>query len=184
MQTRKNFIKEIHRLIREEIRDNVKYGIEKPESRYLAVCQEFVCATSRGWKPKFGRLIGKNKEENDVNALWREIKQEVAAMISEEIRLAKAHQMKVEINAVTSKALISRSLKEANLEFQFTPQQYRAKVAIKIAPKGKLVFYISYKRTQELLPTIIESALEVKKDFEKISKIATIQKASVTECWE
>ena len=184
MESREYFLKEIHKQIRNEIRENVKYRIEKPESRYLAMCQEMVCATSRGWKPRLGRLIGKNKDENATRALWADIEQEVAAMISEEIRLAKANRMKIEINAVTSKAMISCGMKAAGLEFQFTPQQYRAKVAVKIAPKGKVVFYISYNKTQELLPTIIESAQELKESFGKISRIATIQKASITECWE
>ena len=141
MENRDLFLKEIEKEIRQDIRENVKSGIEKPESHYLNACLKELGRILFGRKTRIEKWIGKQQLDDEAYALWTELKQDLSKIISKEIRAAKAQKMKVEINAVTSKALITCAMKEAGLEFQYAPQQYRAKVAVKISPKCKVKIY-------------------------------------------
>ena len=75
-------------------------------------------------------------------------------------------------------------MKAAGLEFIFTAQQFRAKVEVKISPKSKLTFFVSYKKLQEELSSLIESAKSIKENMEKLGGNATIKKIFSTDNFE
>ena len=80
--------------------------------------------------------------------------------------------------------LISNKMKAAGLEFIFTAQQFRAKVEVKISAKSKLTFFVSYKKLQEELSSLIESAKSIKENMEKLGGNATIKKIFSTDNFE
>lgn len=70
--------------------------------------------------------------------------------------------MKQAISAISAEALVSTAMKGAGLQYQFIAQQYRAKVAVKLNERNKVVFFLSYKKIHEQLPDVIDSAKQLR----------------------
>ena len=75
-------------------------------------------------------------------------------------------------------------MKNTELEFIFTAQQFRAKIEVKISPKSKVTFFVSYKKLQEELSSLIESAKSIKENMEKLGGNATIKRIFSTDNFE
>jgi hypothetical protein len=91
--------------------------------------------------------------------------------------------MVTEIRQLTAQAQINEAMNEAGLKCLIIPQTYRAKVAVKLGSKNKVVFYISYKNTQEDLDRCINSAKQLVALMDSLGKGASIQKMMPYENW-
>lgn len=181
---RELYFQQISRLIRQEIRDDIKLGIERPETDYLKKCRNFLFDLCFNLPPKSGFLGGKRKGEDNFNMLWMDMKTEMTELIVSTVQSVKTQQLVKNINSTSAAAMVRQAMQEAGLEYQYLGQQYRAKVAVKITPTSKLVFHLSYKKISELLPEAVESAKQIKEMVSKLGKGTAIYKAHRWETWE
>ena len=181
---RELYFQQISRLIRQEIRDDIKLGIERPETDYLKKCRNFLFDLCFNLSPKSGFLGGKRKGEDNFNMLWMDMKTEMTELIVSTVQSVKTQQLVKNINSTSAAAMVRQAMQEAGLEYQYLGQQYRAKVAVKITPTSKLVFHLSYKKISELLPEAVESAKQIKEMVSKLGKGTAIYKAHRWETWE
>ena len=75
-------------------------------------------------------------------------------------------------------------MKNTELEFIFMAQKFRAKVEVKISPKSKVTFFVSYKKVFDELDNLIESAKSIKENMEKLGSTATIKRIFSTDNFE
>ena len=182
MKKEPNYQEQIYKLIRKDINDDVKNGRKKSHNDYIYKCEVYLNDLCSGWKPGFRRFVNW-KHSEDAICQWPVLKSYFDGVIGVLIQDAKAKQMIRQINTVSAQSLISSSMKEAGLEFQYEAQQYRAKVSVKLTPSNKLVFYINYKKAAELLPGAIESAQQAKALLVRLGNSASIKKCSSWEQW-
>ena len=181
---RELYFQQIHRLIRNEIRENIKMGIERSETDYLNKCESLLYDLCNNVAPKLGFFSGKRKCDDYSYSLWVDMKTEMAEIITSTIHSVKAQQMVKNINSTSAEALVRQAMHEAGLEYQYLGQQYRAKIAVKITPTIKLVFHLSYKKINELLPEAVESAKQMKELASKLGKSTAIYKSYSWESWD
>ena len=184
MKDRKYYIETVNKLIRNDIKTDMKNNTNKTERHYLSECLEYLNRLHKGWDPSSGWFYGGRGKNDDAYALWVDAKQELTDTITSAIKACKAKQMQMNINAVTAKVIISNKMKAAGLEFIFTAQQYRAKFEVKISAKSKLTFFVSYKKVFDELDNLIESAKSIKENMEKLGSNATIKKIFSTDSFE
>ncbi len=184
MKGRKYYIETVNKLIRNDIKTDMKNNINKTERHYLSECLEYLNRLHNGWDPSSRWFYGGRGKNDDAYALWVDAKQELSDMIVSTIKENKAKEMQMNINAVTAKALISIEMKKAGLEYIFTAQQFRAKLEVKISPKSKLTFFVSYKKLQDELSSLVESARIIKENMTKLGGNATIKKIFSTDSFE
>ena len=158
MKDRKYYIETVNKLIRNDIKTDMKNNIKETEKHYMSLCLEYLNKLHNGWDPSSRWFYGRNNRNDEAYALWVDAKQELTDTITSAIKACKAKQMQMNINGVTAKVIISNKMKAAGLEFIFTAQQYRAKLEVKISPKSKLTFFVSYKKVFDELDNLIESA--------------------------
>lgn len=184
MKGRKYYIETVNKLIRNDIKTDMKNNINKTERHYLSECLEYLNRLHNGWDPSSRWFYGGRGKNDDAYALWVDAKQELSDMIVSTIKENKAKEMQMNINAVTAKALISIEMKKAGLEYIFTAQQFRAKIEVKISSKSKLTFFVSYKKLQDELSSLVESARIIKENMTKLGGNATIKKIFSTDSFE
>ena len=184
MKDRKYYIETVNKLIRNDIKTDMKNNTNKTERHYLSECLEYLNRLHNGWDPSSGWFYGGRGKNDDAYALWVDAKQELTDTITSAIKACKAKQMQMNINAVTAKVIISNKMKAAGLEFIFTAQQYRAKLEVKISPKSKLTFFVSYKKVFDELDNLIESAKSIKENMDKLGGNATIKKIFSTDSFD
>lgn len=185
MQSKEFYFKKIHQLIRKDIRDDINMGVEKPESHYINECKNHFSTLQSGLPASLGRFFGKSKKEVQLALeMWRELEMDLKGLIPTIILGVKADQMKTNINAVTTKALVKSKMTEAGLEFHFIEQRYRAKIEVRVSDISKLTFYLNYKKAMELLPRVIESAKAIRDSIAILGKTAMIGRISGWEHWE
>ena len=184
MKDRKYYIETVNKLIRNDIKTDMKNNTNKTERHYLSECLEYLNRLHNGWDPSSGWFYGGRGKNDDAYALWVDAKQELTDTITSAIKACKAKQMQMNINAVTAKVIISNKMKAAGLEFIFTAQQYRAKLEVKISAKSKLTFFVSYKKVFVELDNLIESAKSIKENMEKLGGNATIKRIFSTDNFE
>lgn len=180
---RELYYQQISRLIRQEIRDDIKVGIERPETDYLKKCRNFLFDLCSNLSSKSGFLGGKRKGEDNFNMLWMDMKTEMTELVASTVQSVKTQQMVRNINSAAAEALVRQAMRDAGLEYQYLGQQYRAKVAVKITPSSKLVFHLSYKKISELLPEAVESAKQMKELASRLGKGTAICKTHQWETW-
>ena len=184
MKDRKYYIETVNKLIRNDIKTDMKNNTNKTERHYLSECLEYLNRLHNGWDPSSGWFYGGRGKNDEAYALWVDAKQELTDTITSAIKACKAKQMQMNINAVTAKVLISNKMKAAGLEFIFTAQQYRAKLEVKISAKSKLTFFVGYKKVFVELDNLIESAKSIKENMERLGTTASIKKIIYTDSFE
>ena len=184
MKDRKYYIETVNKLIRSDIRTDMKNGINETEKKYMSKCLEYLHLLHNGWDPSSGWFYGRYERNDEAYALWVDTKQELSDIIVSTIKECKAKQMQMNINAVTAKSIISNKMKAAGLEFIFTAQQYRAKLEVKISAKSKLTFFVGYKKVFVELDNLIESAKSIKENMERLGTTASIKKIIYTDSFE
>ena len=185
MKDKSYYIKMIQQSLRQEIKADLKYGLTRDENDYLESCKNHFSILQSGIPSTLGRFFGKSKKEViKAQELWAEIKQDMAQLIPDIIKGIKVELMKGDIRAITAKSLTECAMAEAGLQFHFIEQRYRAKIEIKVTDASKLTFYLNYKKTPELLPSVVEAAKSIKENISKLGKTATVGKISSWEKWE
>ena len=185
MKGRKYYIETVNKLIRNDIKTDMKNNINKTERHYLSECLEYLNRLHNGWDPSKDRwYFGRNNRNDEAYALWVDAKQELSDMIISAIKASKSQQMQTNINAVTAKALISIAMKDAGMEYIYTAQQFRAKIEVKISSKSKLTFFVGYKKLQDELSSLVESAKVIKENMVKLGGNATIKKILSIDSFE
>jgi hypothetical protein len=185
MKEREYYLKAVNKLIRSDIKSDIKNNINKSEKDYMSCCLEYLNKLHNGWDPNKDRwYFGRNNKNDEAYALWVDAKQELSDMIISAIKASKSQQMQTNINAVTAKALISIAMKDAGLEYIYTAQQFRAKIEVKISSKSKLTFFVGYKKLQDELSSLVESAKAIKENMVKLGGNATIKKIFSTDSFE
>lgn len=185
MKDKKYYIKKIQQQLRQEIKVDLKCGASRDENYYLESCKNHFSMLQSGLPATFGSFFGKSKKEIlKTQEMWAEIKQDMTKLIPGIIKGVKAELMKGEIRAITAKSLIECAMAETGLQFCFIEQRYRAKIHIKITDASKLTFYLNYKKTPELLPSVIEAVKNIKENISKLGKTATVSKTSSWDMWE
>lgn len=184
MKEREYYLKAVNKLIRSDIKSDIKNNINKSEKDYMSYCLEYLNKLHNGWDPSSRWFYGGRGKNDDAYALWVDAKQELSDMIVSTIKENKAKEMQMYINAVTAKALISIEMKKAGLEYIFTAQQFRAKIEVKISSKSKLTFFVGYKKLQDELSSLVESAKAIKENMVKLGGNATIKKIFSTDSFE
>ena len=184
MKGRKYYIETVNKLIRNDIKTDMKNNINKTERHYLSECLEYLNRLHNGWDPSSRWFYGGRGKNDDAYALWVDAKQELSDIIVSTIKENKAKEMQMNINAVTAKALISIEMKKAGLEYIFTAQQFRAKIEVKISSKSKLTFFVGYKKLQDELSSLVESAKVIKENMVKLGGNATIKKILSIDSFE
>ena len=183
MNSRDLYYHQIHRLIRQDIREDIKMGIERSEIDYLNKCHDYLFDLCNNLAPKFAFFSGKRKGDDYSYSFWMEMKSDFAELVASTIQSVKSQQMIKNINSASAKALVDQAMKEAGLEYQYLGQQYRAKVSVKITPTSKLIFHLNYKKINELLPEAVASAKQLKELMSKLGKGTAIYKAYSWESW-
>lgn len=185
MKEKKYYFNKIHKLLREEIRADLKCGLTKDVNDYLESCKNHFCMLQSGMPSVVGRFFGRTKKEvEQAQAMWAEIKFDMEGLIPCIIKGVKADEMKSNIRTVTAKSLIQCAMADAGLQYHFIEQRYRAKLEIKVTDKSKLTFYLNYKKTPELLPSVVEAAKAIKENISKLGKTATVGRVNGWENWE
>lgn len=185
MKDKSYYIKKIQQLLRQEVKADLKYGLSRTEIDYLDSCMNHFSILQSGLPSTFGRFFGKSKKEIlQAQEMWTEIKQEMTGLIPDIIKGAKADLMKGEIMAITAKSLVECAMAEAGLQFRFIEQRYRARIEVKVTDASKLTFYLNYKKTPELLPSVIEAVKTIKENISLLGKTATVGKINSWEKWE
>lgn len=183
MNSRELYYHQIHRLIRQDIRNDIKMGIDRSEIDYLNKCHDYLFDLCNNLVPKFAFFGGKGKGDDYSYSLWVDMKSDFAELITSTIQSVKAQQMVKNINSASAEALVRQVMKEAGLKYQYIGQQYRAKIAVKITPTSKLIFHINYKKINEFLPEAVASAKQLKELMSKLGKGTAIYKAYSWESW-
>ena len=185
MKEKKYYFNKIHKLLREEIRADLKCGLTKDVNDYLESCKNHFCMLQSGIPSVVGRFFGRTKKEvEQAQAMWAEIKLDMEGLIPCIIKGVKADEMKNNIRTVTAKSLIECAMAETGLQYRIFEQRYRAKIHIKITDASKLTFYLNYKKTPELLPSVIEAVKNIKKNISKLGKTAIVGRISSWDMWE
>ena len=69
------------------------------------------------------------------------------------------------------------------MTYQVEYQTYRAKVAVLVNEKSKVIFYINYKKMTEEIPLAISAAKEIIRQVNLLGKGASLSKAFNYETW-
>lgn len=173
------YLEKVKKHIDARIRENIKAGVEAPESKYLDIA---LLHTKQLYKLESEKNVSgrtyfwKRNNISDIMTLWEGIRPDLQKYIPESIMKYRSRKMVTEINAVSAEALVSASMKEAGLKYVFYPQTYRAKVFVKINDKHKIVIYLNYKKIGNELPKAMEGIKELIAALEKLGPNAGIQK--------
>jgi tRNA U34 5-methylaminomethyl-2-thiouridine-forming methyltransferase MnmC len=118
-----------------------------------------------------------------VPKVWKEIGTEVEKHIADTLKQYRSKKMVTEIRQLAAKAQIEEAMNGTGLTYLILPQTYRAKVAVKLGQKNKVVFYVSYKRTAEDLERCIGSAKALVELIDSLGTGSSIQKLMPYENW-
>ena len=183
------YLVELKKLLTFDIREMVKSGADVSEEHFLEKAVEYL-RTMCIHGPKHGDISFRHLlagramgQETLASKMWEEIKPEVEKHVADSIKQCRSKRMVTEIRQLTAQAQINKAIEDAGLKCIVIPQTYRAKVAIKLGQKNKVIFYISYKNTEEDLKRCISSAKELIALVDSLGKGASIQKIMPYENW-
>lgn len=183
----KEIIDEITTAIKAEVKSNISYmvssGMNVSEadqlSKAYASFQRKYTAKINGkrfsiWRAEF---------QKEINSVWAAIKPEIAAVVTDYLHKSRVRKMTKEIRSAAAKGAITTAMEEAGLTYQVEYQTYRAKVAVLVNEKSKVIFYINYKKMTEEIPLAISAAKEVIRQVNLLGKGASLSKAFNYETW-
>lgn len=183
----REYLERVKKELGTEIREKIKAGIDISESECLDIGLKFLKRIYAGEpvNQSFSRrfFTWSSYDLDNVTKIWKEIKPEIEEFIPICIKKNKGNRMVREINQVTADALIRKAMNEAGLRYLFIPQAYRAKIAVKLNDKSKVIFYISYKKLNDELPKAIENIKSIIDHMNLLGNGASIQKIMRFEVW-
>lgn len=183
------YLVELKKVLTYEIRESVKSGRDVSESFFLDRAIDYLKGMHIHGRDLSGYPMnllfsGRSvRQGSAVTKIWNEIRPDIEKHVIESIKQFRSKRMVTEIRQLTAQAQINEAMDEAGLKCLIIPQTYRAKVAVKLGSKNKVVFYISYKNTQEDLDRCINSAKQLVALMDSLGKGASIQKMMPYENW-
>ena len=169
-------IKEILNRLKATIKDDVKIGYDRQVKDYLDEALSYMKLLYRGILKLDRNRAWKEGERNELIKLWIELEPEFIAAIEKYTRDYKQKKLTSDIQMTTARVIVREAMQDAGLRHHFTGQTYRAKIDILITGNRTLTVYISYKKLNELLPKVIESAKVIVKELESLGNNISINK--------
>ena len=163
------------------IKNDINSGVERTSAMYLDVAMDTLKTRYQMYHRR-SRFAPWSKDGlEDITRLWMGMKPDIVAAIErfqEEFRRKKIAK---DIQATAAKSIIDLAMKEADLKYRFEGQTHRAKVNILLTHNKVLTVYISYKKVNEQLPSIVESIKVIRRELEQLGTNATIRKPYLSE---
>lgn len=183
------YLVELKKLLTYDIKEMTKSGANVSESYFvdkaLGYLEKMHSPLRRaGSTTIMDFLLGSNETQSlCVPKVWKEIGPEIEKHIADTLKQYRSKKMVTEIRQLAAKAQIEEAMNGTGLTYLILPQTYRAKVAVKLGKKNKVVFYVSYKRTAEDLERCIGSAKALVELIDSLGTGASIQKLMPYENW-
>lgn len=183
------YLDKVKKFLTYEIRVRMKSGANVSESYFVEKAVDYLRSVYYqvpvGIRSSFrSRIFGNAMDQSEfVNTVWDEIRPEVEKHVADTMKQCRSKLMVTEIRQLAAKAQIEEAMKDAGLTYIIIPQMYRAKVAVKLGQRNKVVFYISYKRTSEDLERCIPAAKSLSDLVNVLGTGTSIQKLMAYENW-
>ena len=183
------YLVELKKLLTYDIKEMTKSGANVSESYFVDKALDYLekmhsPLRRAGSTTIMDFLLGSNETQSlCVPKVWKEIGPEIEKHIADTLKQYRSKKMVTEIRQLAAKAQIEEAMNGTGLTYIILPQTYRAKVAVKLGQKNKVVFYVSYKRTAEDLERCIGSAKALVELIDSLGTGASIQKLMPYENW-
>lgn len=183
------YLVELKKLLTYDIKEMTKSGANVSESYFVDKALDYLekmhsPLRRAGSTTIMDFLFGSNETQSlCVPKIWKEIGPEIEKHIADTLKQYRSKKMVTEIRQLAAKAQIEEAMNGTGLTYLILPQTYRAKVAVKLGQKNKVVFYVSYKRTAEDLERCIGSAKALVELIDSLGTGASIQKLMPYENW-
>ena len=183
------YLVELKKLLTYDIKEMTKSGANVSESYFVDKALDYLekmhsPLRRAGSTTIMDFLFGSNETQSlCVPKVWKEIGPEIEKHIADTLKQYRSKEMVTEIRQLAAKAQIEEAMNGTGLTYLILPQTYRAKVAVKLGQKNKVVFYVSYKRTAEDLERCIGSAKALVELIDSLGTGASIQKLMPYENW-
>lgn len=183
------YLVELKKLLTYDIKEMTKSGANVSESYFVDKALDYLekmysPLRRAGSTTIMDFLFGSNETQSlCVPKVWKEIGPEIEKHIADTLKQYRSKKMVTEIRQLAAKAQIEEAMNGTGLTYLILPQTYRAKVAVKLGQKNKVVFYVSYKRTAEDLERCIGSAKALVELVDSLGTGASIQKLMPYENW-
>lgn len=183
------YLVELKKLLTYDIKEMTKSGANVSESYFVDKALDYLekmhsPLRRAGSTTIMDFLFGSNETQSlCVPKVWKEIGPEIEKHIADTLKQYRSKKMVTEIRQLAAKAQIEEAMNGTGLTYLILPQTYRAKVAVKLGQKNKVVFYVSYKRTAEDLERCIGSAKALVELINSLGTGASIQKLMPYENW-
>ena len=183
------YLVELKKLLTYEIKEMTKSGANVSESYFVDKALDYLekmhsPLRRAGSTTIMDFLFGSNETQSlCVPKVWKEIGPEIEKHIADTLKQYRSKKMVTEIRQLAAKAQIEEAMNGTGLTYLILPQTYRAKVAVKLGQKNKVIFYVSYKRTAEDLERCVGSAKALVELVDSLGTGASIQKLMPYENW-
>lgn len=183
------YLVELKKLLTYDIKEMTKSGANVSESYFVDKALDYLekmhsPLRRAGSTTIMDFLFGSNETQSlCVPKVWKEIGPEIEKHIADTLKQYRSKKMVTEIRQLAAKAQIEEAMNGTGLTYLILPQTYRAKVAVKLGQKNKVIFYVSYKRTAEDLERCIGSAKALVELIDSLGTGASIQKLMPYENW-
>jgi tRNA U34 5-methylaminomethyl-2-thiouridine-forming methyltransferase MnmC len=183
------YLVELKKLLTYDIKEMTKSGANVSESYFVDKALDYLEKMHSplrrvGSTTIMDFLFGSNETQSlCVPKVWKEIGPEIEKHIADTLKQYRSKKMVTEIRQLAAKAQIEEAMNGTGLTYLILPQTYRAKVAVKLGQKNKVIFYVSYKRTAEDLERCVGSAKALVELVDSLGTGASIQKLMPYENW-
>lgn len=183
MQT-SEYLVELKKILTYDIREKVRAGGDISEGQFVDKGYSDLGKLIRLEAAGIGKFFNRrSKDHIEIESIWNVIKPDVEKHVTETLKKIRSMKMVTEIRQLTAQTLIKEAVDKAGLKCIIIPQTHRAKLAIKIGPTNKVIFYISYKRTKEDLNRCIPAVKTLMEVMDDLGKSASIHKIKPYENW-
>jgi len=183
------YLTTIKKRLTEEIREHIKSGASLSELNYINKALNDLKSIYKGDMVLDGGLAlarffaWKSDDIAGVSKIWDEIHPELEKHIADTIKLYKSRRMVTEIKQLSAQAKIKEAMEGTGLKYIVIPQTYRAKVAVKIGDRNKVIFYVTYKNMDEDIQRNISATQSLITLLTTMGKGVSIQKLMPYENW-
>ena len=183
------YLTTIKKKLTEQIREHIKSGTSLSEFDYINQALKNLKSIYKGDMDLEGSLtsarvfVWKVGDITSVSKIWDEIHSEVEKHVADTIKLYKSRKMVTEIKQLSARAKIKEAMEGTGLKYIVIPQTYRAKVAVKIGDRNKVIFYVTYKNMDEDIQRNISATQSLNTLLTTMGKGVSIQKLMPYENW-
>ena len=166
------YTKEIMAHLKTAIKNDVKIGYDRNIKDYLDYALSHLKLLYRKAHKWDRNRAWKEEDRKDLIRLWLKLEPEFIAGIEMYTKEFKQKKMTSDIQMTTARVIVREAMQDAGLKHHFTGQVYRAKIGILITGNRALTVYIPYRKLNEMLPKVIESAKIICKELESLGNIS------------